>query len=214
MEATDPSSVSAVVSATPTAGGNGGANTSITTNTGVLAITASSSGAGGGDAGGEDLSEECVICLTDPKDTLLLPCRHLCVCSDCFRHVDKCPVCRAAFDNYIVLGRAAPQPVAVTSTAGAAAGSIFASSHSSSAGAPSAAAAANVARFPSFGRTAAVAPTVRGAPPSMGAVTAEPQTAESSSIGDARGQDRTDANEIRDGNDALTFPGQRRIVHV
>ncbi|CAN0535843.1 unnamed protein product, partial [Ectocarpus sp. 12 AP-2014] len=45
--------------------------------------------------------EECVICLTDPKNTLLLPCRHLCVCTECFRHVDKCPVCRSAFDNYI-----------------------------------------------------------------------------------------------------------------
>ncbi|CAM9998197.1 unnamed protein product [Scytosiphon promiscuus] len=53
--------------------------------------------------GGDDVPEECVICLTDPKDTLLLPCRHLCVCTECFRHVDKCPVCRSAFDNYIVL---------------------------------------------------------------------------------------------------------------
>lgn len=49
--------------------------------------------AGGGEAdrrsGGrvEEPPEECVICLTDPKDTLLLPCRHLCVCSECFRHV-------------------------------------------------------------------------------------------------------------------------------
>ena len=54
--------------------------------------------------------EECVICLTDPKTTLLLPCRHLCVCSECFRYVDKCPVCRAAFDNYVVL-QEPPSPV-------------------------------------------------------------------------------------------------------
>ncbi|CAM9558654.1 unnamed protein product [Pylaiella littoralis] len=58
---------------------------------------------GGGD--GELQDAECVICLTEPKDTLLLPCRHLCVCTECFRHVDKCPVCRSAFDNYIVLSR-------------------------------------------------------------------------------------------------------------
>lgn len=66
-------------------------------------------GAAGQDRGvqesgrGESLPDECVICLTEPKSTLLLPCRHLCVCNECFRHVDKCPVCRAAFDNYVVL---------------------------------------------------------------------------------------------------------------
>lgn len=81
-----------------------GASTSASvSNTGTL-------GAGGSATGGDsELPEECVICLTEPKDTLLLPCRHMCVCSECFRHVDKCPVCRSAFDNYIVL-RGAPAP--------------------------------------------------------------------------------------------------------
>ncbi|CAN0478392.1 unnamed protein product, partial [Discosporangium mesarthrocarpum] len=58
----------------------------------------------GGEGGGSgEGSTECVICLTDPKDTLLLPCRHLCVCRECFKHVDKCPVCRSTFDTYVVL---------------------------------------------------------------------------------------------------------------
>jgi len=50
-----------------------------------------------------DSTEECLICLTEQKEVLLLPCRHFCVCSECFVHVDKCPVCRAAFDEYVVL---------------------------------------------------------------------------------------------------------------
>lgn len=76
-------------------------------------------GGGTGVRAEPEMPEECVICLTDPKDTLLLPCRHLCVCSECFRHVDKCPVCRSAFDNYIVLESAqtAASP-AITNSAG------------------------------------------------------------------------------------------------
>ena len=48
-------------------------------------------------------SPECIACLTDPRDTILLPCRHLCVCASCFDHLtlDRCPVCRAAFFSYL-----------------------------------------------------------------------------------------------------------------
>mmetsp|Transcript_22246 Transcript_22246/g.50782 ORF Transcript_22246/g.50782 Transcript_22246/m.50782 type:complete len:323 (-) Transcript_22246:94-1062(-) len=41
---------------------------------------------------------ECVICLTEPRDTAVLPCRHMCFCSYCAGIVrlqcDRCPVCR------------------------------------------------------------------------------------------------------------------------
>jgi len=50
-------------------------------------------------------SPECVICLTDPKDITLLPCRHVCVCQECSKHIDRCPVCRSPFDNYMCFDR-------------------------------------------------------------------------------------------------------------
>ena len=33
----------------------------------------------------EDLGAECVVCITDVRDTVLLPCRHLCLCASCGR---------------------------------------------------------------------------------------------------------------------------------
>ena len=43
---------------------------------------------------------DCIVCLTEPKDIVLLPCRHVCVCHVCHRSVTKCPVCRGAILNY------------------------------------------------------------------------------------------------------------------
>ena len=51
---------------------------------------------------GED-SLLCVICLTEPRDTVLLPCRHLCVCSDCFPRLSKCPICRSSFREWMAV---------------------------------------------------------------------------------------------------------------
>lgn len=49
----------------------------------------------------EEGQEDCVICLSEPKDTTLLPCRHLCVCSSCFARLEQCPVCRSTFTAYL-----------------------------------------------------------------------------------------------------------------
>mmetsp|Transcript_28945 Transcript_28945/g.56818 ORF Transcript_28945/g.56818 Transcript_28945/m.56818 type:complete len:429 (+) Transcript_28945:56-1342(+) len=45
--------------------------------------------------GMEDDTHECIVCFTDPRDVILLPCRHICVCSGCFANLQsKCPSCR------------------------------------------------------------------------------------------------------------------------
>lgn len=49
----------------------------------------------------EDNSSECVICMSDIRDTLILPCRHLCLCNGCADSLryqaNNCPICRAPF---------------------------------------------------------------------------------------------------------------------
>uniref|UniRef100_A0A8B9KGC2 E3 ubiquitin-protein ligase n=1 Tax=Astyanax mexicanus TaxID=7994 RepID=A0A8B9KGC2_ASTMX len=48
-----------------------------------------------------DNSSECVVCLSDLRDTLILPCRHLCLCNACadtLRYqANNCPICRLPF---------------------------------------------------------------------------------------------------------------------
>lgn len=48
---------------------------------------------------------QCIICLNNEKDCLLLPCKHVCVCTTCVQHLKKCPVCRediiTAIDAYL-----------------------------------------------------------------------------------------------------------------
>lgn len=45
---------------------------------------------------------ECVICMSDTRDTLLLPCRHLCICKMCANNLrvksNTCPICRIPFN--------------------------------------------------------------------------------------------------------------------
>ncbi|XP_059648548.1 probable E3 ubiquitin-protein ligase LUL4 isoform X2 [Cornus florida] len=52
-----------------------------------------------------DSGKECVICMTEPKDTTVLPCRHMCMCSDCAKELrlqsNKCPICREPIQKLI-----------------------------------------------------------------------------------------------------------------
>ncbi|CAF0945104.1 unnamed protein product [Adineta steineri] len=45
----------------------------------------------------------CAVCLTEPVTHVLLPCKHACVCRNCFSLIDKCPVCQrfvTSFDEF------------------------------------------------------------------------------------------------------------------
>ena len=48
---------------------------------------------------------ECLICLSDPKDTLIMPCCHFCVCEHCGKELVKakqtCPICRGNISSLI-----------------------------------------------------------------------------------------------------------------
>ncbi|XP_012154045.1 mahogunin ring finger 1 isoform X2 [Megachile rotundata] len=55
----------------------------------------------GSDEDTDDNGSECVICMCDVRDTLILPCRHLCLCNNCANSLryqaNNCPICRAPF---------------------------------------------------------------------------------------------------------------------
>ncbi|XP_030386496.1 mitochondrial E3 ubiquitin protein ligase 1-like [Scaptodrosophila lebanonensis] len=42
----------------------------------------------------------CVVCSTNPKEIILLPCGHVCLCEDCALKIDvSCPVCRTKIES-------------------------------------------------------------------------------------------------------------------
>ncbi|KAE9555341.1 hypothetical protein FO519_001423 [Halicephalobus sp. NKZ332] len=49
----------------------------------------------------DDNSAECIICMGNPRDTVILPCRHLCICCGCAEalrfKLQNCPICRSPF---------------------------------------------------------------------------------------------------------------------
>lgn len=50
---------------------------------------------------GSENTFECVICMSEERDTMLLPCRHLCLCGSCAQSLryqaSSCPICRCPF---------------------------------------------------------------------------------------------------------------------
>jgi len=50
----------------------------------------------------EDDPKECIICLTNEKNVVFVPCGHFCCCSECYPKLsDICPLCRAIINDAI-----------------------------------------------------------------------------------------------------------------
>ena len=45
----------------------------------------------------------CTVCLERPKNIILQPCFHFCICSKCLLKLDKCPICRDEIDLYNII---------------------------------------------------------------------------------------------------------------
>mmetsp|Transcript_11401 Transcript_11401/g.19161 ORF Transcript_11401/g.19161 Transcript_11401/m.19161 type:complete len:356 (-) Transcript_11401:309-1376(-) len=67
-------------------------------------FAADASGNAADDCGLAD-GRECVICMTDARDTTVLPCRHMCMCSACAKVLrlqsNKCPICRSGIESLL-----------------------------------------------------------------------------------------------------------------
>eukprot|EP01017_Pseudomicrothorax_dubius_P048518 TRINITY_DN8840_c0_g1_i2.p1 TRINITY_DN8840_c0_g1~~TRINITY_DN8840_c0_g1_i2.p1 ORF type:complete len:113 (-),score=17.41 TRINITY_DN8840_c0_g1_i2:87-425(-) len=52
-------------------------------------------------------NKDCVICLTEPVNTVIEPCKHMCLCHNCADELEKksrkCPMCRQVMDSYLRL---------------------------------------------------------------------------------------------------------------
>ena len=52
-------------------------------------------------------STDCVVCLSEPKTVVILPCKHLCVCQQCHKQLSIttkiCPVCRSSIMGHIIV---------------------------------------------------------------------------------------------------------------
>lgn len=61
----------------------------------------------------ENNGKECVVCLSEPRDTTVLPCRHMCMCSSCARMLrhqnNRCPICRTQVESLLEIKVAAKQ---------------------------------------------------------------------------------------------------------
>ncbi|CAI2377190.1 unnamed protein product [Moneuplotes crassus] len=55
----------------------------------------------------DESQKECVVCYSNIKDTIVYPCKHICLCSQCTQIVrmqnSKCPICRRQAEKFICI---------------------------------------------------------------------------------------------------------------
>lgn len=67
----------------------------------------------GAEAGvdGNEGRRECVVCMSEPRDTAMLPCRHMCLCGSCAEQLRgrtqyrsyRCPICRERISSMMMI---------------------------------------------------------------------------------------------------------------
>uniref|UniRef100_N1QTZ8 Putative E3 ubiquitin-protein ligase MGRN1 n=1 Tax=Aegilops tauschii TaxID=37682 RepID=N1QTZ8_AEGTA len=66
------------------------------------------------DADDDGMGKECVICKIGPRDTVVFPCRHLCMCSECAQALrfqsNKCPICRQPVEKLMEIKVRSAEP--------------------------------------------------------------------------------------------------------
>jgi hypothetical protein len=62
-----------------------------------------------------DDAKDCVVCMSELRDTMVLPCRHLCLCNPCAEVLrfqsNFCPICRAPFSSLLQIRAIRPSVV-------------------------------------------------------------------------------------------------------
>jgi len=51
---------------------------------------------------------KCCVCLTNPIETLIMPCSHFCVCDECASTLEDCPICRGSIKNRLKVAMERP----------------------------------------------------------------------------------------------------------
>lgn len=53
-----------------------------------------------------NVEDSCIVCLDKPRDIVVIPCGHICICSSCVQLVNnKCPICRMKIDRVVPMFR-------------------------------------------------------------------------------------------------------------
>ena len=47
----------------------------------------------------KSLDLTCIICMEKAKNTIMIPCNHVCCCVECSKYLKKCPMCRTQLED-------------------------------------------------------------------------------------------------------------------